>query len=648
VIAGFGLLDYLAVAVLLAATLVIGFRAGRGLGHSDAFLLASRELSWPALSASLVVMAPAALFLCSAPVEGYWVGLKLLLVPALIWVSLPLVFWCIIPLYHNLDLDSIYEYVELRFDPATRAATSGLYAFWQLLWLGGLTALPAAAMHFGDGLNVPVMLSVVVVGAVATLTAYFGGMRGAAWTGPLHVAVLAAALVVLLGAVVANLEGGFPRIWQVASELNRTKIADHPFGWSQGWAAVADRWSVFAASWNVWAAALYLGIAAVFFFAADQATLQRFIAARDDQDMSLTYILGCTGFSLLVPVAMYAGMGLLAVYHDRAQAEIPPGWVVRSALDPKTGEPLIGPRTPLDAEHLDALLAEGAILDPNTGKPLADRGELLNPRGEIVVDRLATRAARITGGGERMLRRGGNEVLGRFAGRHLPFGLAGLVLAGLAGLVLGAVGSGLTALATVVVVDLHRREGFGEAWLAQQCGKDPDDLDQTDEMRFCRPLVLVLGGAVVVIGLLVAAWGNPVGFLMAVLGVFAGPMAGVFLLGFFTRRTTAPAATAAVWLGMAVALWATLGHHLAGGALKPAWPFPGPLGVFWPMSFGLGATLAVGCGVSLFAGQRRTKKELSGLVAGLGRWGVLQEVEKDEIYLIETPQEPEEPPGPWR
>jgi Na+/proline symporter len=647
VIAGFGLLDYLAVGALLAATLGIGFRAGRGLRHSDAFLLASRELSWPALSASLMVMAPAALFVCSAPVEGYWVGLKLLLVPALIWVSLPLVFWCIIPLYHNLDLDSIYEYVELRFDPATRAATSGLYIFWQLLWLGGLTALPAAAMHLGEDLNIAVMVSVIAVGTVATLSIFFGGMRAGAWNGTIQLVVLAAALAVLLGAVVANLDGGFPRIWQVASELNRTKIAGQTFGWSEEWAAVADRGSVFSANWNVWAAALYLGIAAIFFFAADQATVQRFIAARDDQDMSLTYVMGCTGFSLLVPVAMYAGMGLLAVYHDHAQSEIPPRWVVRSAVDAKTGEPLIGPRTPLDAEHLDALLADGAILDPNTGEPLTDHSGLLSPRGELIIDRLATRAARVTGGGERMLRQGGDEVLGRFASRHLPFGLAGLVLAGLTALVLGAVGSGLTALATVVVVDFHRREGYGEAWLARRCDKDPDDLDQSDEMRFSRPLVLVLGGVVTVIGLVVAAWGNPLGFLMASLGVAAGPMAGVFLLGFFTRRTTGPAATAAVWLGMAVALWATLGHHVSGGPLQATWPFPGPLGVFWPMAFGLGATLVVGCAVSLFAGRRKSRQELSGLVAGLGRWGVLQDVGKDELYVVETPGEAEEE-GPWR
>jgi len=641
VIAGFGLLDYLAVGALLAAMLVIGWRAGRGLRHTDAFLLASRDLRWPALSASLAVTAPAALFICSAPVEGYWVGLKLLLVPGLIWVSLPLVFWCVIPLVHNLDLDSIYEYIELRFDPTTRAAASGLYAFWQLLWLGGLVALPGAAMHLGDGLNVPVILGVVAVGAVATLTTYFGGMRAGAWTGALQLAVLAVALVVLLGAVVANLEGGFPRIWEVATALNRTRIAEHAFGWSEDWAAVADRWSVFSSSWNVWAAALYLGIAAIYFFTADQAVVQRFTAARDDQDMSLAYILGWTGFSLLVPVAMYAGMGLLAVYHDRAQAEIPPRWIVRTA----TGEV---PRAPLDPEHLDALLAEGAILDPNAARPLTDRSPLLNPRGEIVIDRLATRAARITGGGERMLRRGGNEVLARFVERHLPLGLAGLVLGGLMGLAIGAVGSGLTGLATVVVVDLHRREGYGEAWLAQKCGKDPDDVDQTDEMLFCRPLVLLLGGGVVVIGLVVAAWGNPEGFLIGAMGIFAGPMAGVFLLGMFTRWTTAPAATAALWLGMAVALWAALGHHLAGGALGPAWPFPGPLGVFWPMPFGLGTALLVGGGVSLFTGRRKSKKELSGLVAGLGRWGILQEVEKDEIYLVETPQEPEDRQGPWR
>jgi len=646
-IAGFEFPDYLVMGVALAAFVVIGVRARRGIDSSDGFLLAARQLSWVGLSTSLAVIAPAAVMIAAGPNEGYWVGLKLLLVPGLLWVALPLIFWCLIPLVQNLDFDSIYEYIELRFDPTTRAAASGLFAIGQLLWLGGLVALPAAVLLPGVGLTVLVMLLVIVVGGVATAYTYLGGMRACVWTDAVQLLLVAAALVVVLVAVAGSLDEGFPQIWQVASELNRTKIVDHPFDWAEDWAAASDRYSVWSGGWNVWAAVLYLGIAALFFYVADQSTVQRFIAARDDQDMSLAYVFGGAGVTLLLPLAMYVGMGLLAVYHENAQSMMPPQWIVRSAEDPDSGRSLIEADTPLEAEHLDALLAAGTLLEPSTGEPFTDKSQLLNPRGEIRVDRLATRAPPLKGGGERLIRRGGDRTFPHFLGRHLPLGLAGLVAVGLLGVVMAAVDSGLIALATVATIDLHRREGYGEAWLARQCGKDPDELDQTDELLLCRPLVLVIGGLAAVIGLVVVAAGDPLAFLMALLGLFAGPLAGVFLLGMLSRRTTAPAATAALWLGAAVALWATFGHVAAGGVLAPTWPFGGPLSVFWPMSFGFAATVLLGLVVSLFAGTRKTKKELSGLVLGLGRWGVLLEGEKDEIYLVET-KPPSERESPWR
>jgi len=669
---GLPIAELLIPAVCLAAVLAAGAWLGRRTSTSDEFLLADRSLPWWPLGLSLSLAGLATVYFCTTPNEAYWVGLKFVFVPVLIWASLPIVLWCIVPLYGTLELDSIYEYLELRFSPTTRAVAAGVYLVAMLLLLGGVLVLPARALNLGAGLNLPVLLTLAVTGTVATLYTLLGGMKATVWTDVGQLALMALAILLLLLAISNVLadDGGLSCVWEVAGGLNRTSVVAPVFDRSAEWNDTAAGWSVVSAGWSIWAFVPFLVIASIFFFVADQSTLQRLLAARNQRDMKLSYLLGCATFSLLVPAVMYVGVGLLAVYHFKAQDEMPAAWVVRSAIDRQTGRPVIGPETAIDKETIEQLVADRAILDPNLKKPkpFTDHNDLLNARDEVDIDRLATRlVTRGVGrpdrkrvfyrepgtrriGGERLLRAGGDQIFGHFV-RQRP-GLAGVVAAALLLAAMAALDSALTALSTLVVIDFHRRFGWAERWLVRRCGKQPDDLDQNDELKLARPVVGVLGAAVVMIAVVVAECGGGLGYVLAVLGLFAGPLLGVFLLGLFTRRTTAPAATAALGTGIVTAAWATFGH-VAGSS--PIWPFDGkPLGCFWPTSFGLAATLAIGWPLSFFIGVPKSRRELTGLVAGLGRWGRLLEVEKakssneEDIYWIEADED--QPPGerPWR
>lgn len=646
--AGLTTVDYAVLGIFLAAMVILGAWAGRRQSNSEDFFLAGRSLGWWPLGISLAGASLAAAHYCAAPNEAYWVGLKLLLVPVLIWAALPLVLWCVVPLYGNLELDSVYEYLELRYDAATRAVGVGIYLLGSLLWLGGLLALPCRILAPHTHLNVPTLLLLVGVGGTATLYTFLGGMRASVWTDVAEVALIGVALGLLVFFLAGSLDGGLPRIWEVSTELGRDRIVAPTHGFANQWSATAAEWSVWAGGWSIWAAVPYFALVPIFMFVADQATLQRLLAARDDRQMEISYLLGCGLPGLMIPAAMYVGMGLLAVYHDHAQQEIPPGWVVQSARDPDTDAPLIGPDTAIDSQNVGELVARGWILDPNTNRPMVDAEGLVNARGEVVIDRLATRATRKFGG-ERRLRAGGDRLLARFVKRHLPQGLRGVVLAALAAAVMAALDSGIASLATVAIVDLHRRFGWAERWLARQCRKPPDRLDQGDELQLGRPLVLILGAATIVVSLVAAEWGAGLGYLFVVMNLFAGPTLGVFLLGLFTRRTTGPAASAAMLLGLLAAGWATWGHRLAASAgLASAWPFDGPLGPFWPLPFGLAATLAAGYLLSFLVGSRKSRDELAGLVVGLGPLGILLELEEpreEEIYWIEIDEK--EGGGPW-
>jgi hypothetical protein len=104
-------------------------------------------------------------------------------------------------------------------------------------------------------------------------------------------------------------------------------------------------------------------------------------------------------------------------------------------------------------------------------------------------------------------------------------------------------------------------------------------------------------------------------------------------------------------LGTAAGLWSVAGSLLAGSAL---WPWPGPLGPFWPFCFALATTLTAGYGLSFVCGTRKSRDELKGLVMGLGRLGILVEVDRkptqeEEVHWIPTDGEDRSgEEGPWR
>jgi len=610
----FATLDYAVLGICLVVMLGIGVWSARGQKASEDFLLAGRALRWWPLGPSLVLAGMTAVYYCGIPNQAYSVGLKLLLVPALVWATAPLVFCCVIPLCHRLRLESIYEYLELRFGPATRTIASGSFILWQLCWLAAVMAVPLAVFRPAGGPNVPVWAILIAVGATATLYTFLGGMKAVVRTDLVQLLLMAAAVVLVIFAVWSTLDEGPGRIWDVAEKLNRTKIVDTSGDLS--------------ADWSVWAVVPYLILVPMFFYVADQATVQRLLAAEESGQMKRSFVTAAAGICLLLPMLVYAGLGLLTVYHDHAQTELPPYWVVNTARDPETGQPRIGPDTVIDAQTVGRLVAEGAILDPNTDRPMTDTEELIDPEGRVSIDRLATRE--ITG--ERRLRAGHDRLFARFVDRHLPPGLVGLVLAALLAAVMATLDSGLTAITTLLVVDFHRRLGWAEPWLARFRGKTPDELDQADELWLARPLVLVLGTAVTLLALTASQVTDLFAFLALLLNGFAGPMLGIFLLGLFTRRATGPAALAGAATGGLAALWLTLGW---------TWPWDKPLGACWPLPCGLAVTLLVGYTLSFFLpAKRKSCQELAGLVLGRGPWGVLAETDDD----LEEPSQP----GPWR
>ncbi|MEX0938370.1 MAG: hypothetical protein WDZ59_10970 [Pirellulales bacterium] len=597
--------DYVVLAFYLLMMIVVGAYFSRQQHTSGDFFLAGRSMSWFPVGLSIMATLLSALSYTGIPAEASSVGLLLLLSPLATWLTLPLVVYVVIPLYHRLDIFSIYEYLEFRFDLATRVASSGVFVLWRLLWLGGVLYAPCKVLVVAAGLEVDLWVLLVTLGAVGTLYTFLGGMKAVIWTDVIQSLVMVAGLALIIGGVAWYIEGGLGGVWESAGQLRRTQLFQ--VSWD------ADTSSFWSEKWLLWGMLPHLVLGYLSFYVADQITAQRFLTTSTLSQGRRSFVLNCISVSIMVPALVWAGISLSVFYQSHPEA-LRLHWVLRqddSAQSVASAPPRKG-HTDV-ADELEALLAAGAILDPNTGEPIENTAELMAMSREQLIDRLSQRDP-ITG--ERRILRGRDELMPHFIATYLPAGIAGLILAALLAASMSSMDSGLNSITTLAVMDFYRRLGWGRGAVARWRRKPVDALSEDDELWLGRVLVVIIGAAATLFSLWVSQIESSIfDVMIRVVNTFGAPLLGIFLLGMFTRRTTAAGALVGLAGGVLMTPWLVFAPELG------MWPWQVRLNPIWPVTFGLGFTLLLGYAASLVVGRVKSAAELDGLVVWLGKLG---------------------------
>jgi Na+/proline symporter len=90
----------------------------------------------------------------------------------------PIVAFVFIPVYFNLGVTSIYQYIELRFNSRlVRCLASGTYIFRSILNLGVTVFTPTVALYTIIG--IPIWMSLLAITTISILFNLLGGLKQA-------------------------------------------------------------------------------------------------------------------------------------------------------------------------------------------------------------------------------------------------------------------------------------------------------------------------------------------------------------------------------------------------------------------------------------------------------------------------------------
>ncbi|XP_076577911.1 sodium-coupled monocarboxylate transporter 1 [Chaetodon auriga] len=296
----FAVADYVVFAVMLVMSAAVGVYyawADRGQRSSGDFLMGGRRLTALPVSLSLTASFMSAITVLSNPAEVYRYGANIGFYGLSYAMTMVVTSEVYLPVFYRLAITSTYEYLELRFNRATRLLGTVLFIVQTILYTGIVIYAPALALNQVTGMDL--WGAVISTGVVCTFYCTLGGLKAVVWTDVFQLGVmLAGFLSVIIRAVV--LQGGVLPIVSDSQQGGRLNFWDfdtnplrrHTF------------WTITVGGTFVW----------VSIYGINQAQVQRYISCKTITHAKLSLYINLLGLWSILLCSVFAGMCLFSVY----------------------------------------------------------------------------------------------------------------------------------------------------------------------------------------------------------------------------------------------------------------------------------------------------------------------------------------------
>ncbi|OZC10776.1 hypothetical protein X798_02199 [Onchocerca flexuosa] len=163
-----------------------------------------------------------AVSLLGFPAEIYYQGTMLFWYGPMYVIAFPIAAYYFLPVFYNMKLTSIYEYLEIRFNFACRFLAS--LTFCIQTWLYVSVALYAPALALSTVISIPLSISIFMTAVLAVLYVTLGGAKASIYTSALQMALILASMVLIFS--ISLYHFGFNSILKTAVAGGRLQLLD--------------------------------------------------------------------------------------------------------------------------------------------------------------------------------------------------------------------------------------------------------------------------------------------------------------------------------------------------------------------------------------------------------------------------------------
>ena len=506
------LIDWIVLVGTIAGIIIYGIWKTRNVNTTQSYLQGDHDLKWWSIGLSIMATQASAITFLSTPGQAYEDGMGF----AQFYFGLPLAMVIlsvfVLPIYYKLKVYTAYEYLEGRFNLATRTFTAILFLISRGL-AAGLTIF-APAIILSTILGWQLNLTILVLGAGVTLYTVSGGTKAVSVT-QFHQMV-----IILVGMVIAALvlvfklpeNVSFTDAVRFAGSMDKLQVVD--FSWD-----LSNRYTF----WSGMIGGVFLFLS---YFGTDQSQVQRYLSGKTLTESRLGLM-----FNGLLKVPMqflilFVGVLVFVFFQfNKSPLHFNEGNI--NAI--KTNDTYALQYDALNKEH-EILFARkkevihgyiNQLKSENEAVIATSKGEVKNLMKEE--KELRERAATLIKKAQPSASTKDTDyVFITFIRDFLPVGIVGLLLAVIFSASMSSTSSELNSLATTTVIDIYKRSFVKE---------------QTDQhyLFVSKAFTLLWGGIAVLFAFSARLFENLIQAVNIVGSLFYGTILGIFLVGFFLK-----------------------------------------------------------------------------------------------------------------
>uniref|UniRef100_A0A4Y0BPM5 Sodium-coupled monocarboxylate transporter 1 n=1 Tax=Anopheles funestus TaxID=62324 RepID=A0A4Y0BPM5_ANOFN len=202
--------DYVVFVLMLASCIMIGIffgyrnhlkrrRRGQASGNeteAQDYLVGGRKMQIFPVAVSLVASWVSGVPMLGTVTEVYVYGTQFCYIVFSMILAGVLMHYLFLPVFHELQITSTYEYLQRRFDSRMRLFGSILFTLACLLWMPIVIYVPALAFNQVTGLSVHIITPIVCI--ICMFYTSIGGLKAVVWTDVIQSGVTLLALLAVL------------------------------------------------------------------------------------------------------------------------------------------------------------------------------------------------------------------------------------------------------------------------------------------------------------------------------------------------------------------------------------------------------------------------------------------------------------------
>jgi len=307
--------DGVVILVYFVGIVGIGLHAARKNTSLKDFALGGHSIPWWAVLASIIAAETSAVTFLGAPAEGFktrsyaYAQLAIGTIIARVIIA-----WLFIAPYYRYRVESIYEFLTLRFGERTKNMASGIFLATRVLGIGVRLYLGGVIMvvvyrYLFPGSDITIWTyfwGIVFVTFVTTLYTAAGGIKAVVWTDLIQACLMMGAILFSIVAVFHDIPGGMKTVHEHLAGQNLSMFQT---GWDSAKPFGEALRGLLESEYTIFAALVGITFFTMATHGTDQDMVQRMLTAENTAKSRLSLIL--SGFADIPIVLSFLTVGIL-------------------------------------------------------------------------------------------------------------------------------------------------------------------------------------------------------------------------------------------------------------------------------------------------------------------------------------------------